>query len=132
MLDTAAGRVEFCAIERMRHGTCKLLRRIPWQLGVGVERDDIFHGGKNRGFANDPRKGIRATAQQCVQVCQLAALTLITHPRGLAGIPLPRPMKQEELVRAGASVLFVQCRDTLCRKLCEFLVCRQYLAGRIA
>ena len=42
--DTAHG-IEHRPVQRMRHRADKLSGGIAWQLGVGVERDDILDGG---------------------------------------------------------------------------------------
>jgi hypothetical protein len=71
------------------HGRDELPRRIPRQLGVGVEGDDVAHAGQPRGVADDRGETVAgAAAQERIEVGELAALSLAAHPAALLGFQL--------------------------------------------
>jgi hypothetical protein len=95
----------------MRQGRRELSRRIARQLRVGIERDNVFHARESCRIAHDEGEAIGCAAQERVQVCQLAALSLAAHPRALRRIPAARAMEEEERVAALARVPRIEVLD---------------------
>ena len=92
-----AGAIETRTVQRVCHHADELPRRVARQLRVGVERDHVLHVRQRRGVPDDEREGVRgAAAQEGIQVCELAALALVTHPDPLLRIPAPRAVKEKE------------------------------------
>jgi hypothetical protein len=94
----------------MRHGADKLPRGIARQLGIGVQGDDVLHvGSAVLSPTISEKASCAATAQQRVQIGQLAALALVTHPDALLlRIPAPRAMEEEkDVVLRGQSGLTI-------------------------
>ena len=92
-------------VERMRHRADQLSRRIARQLRIGVERDYVSDIGEHVDVAGDHREAIlRFAAQQCVELLELAALSLPTHPQLLVRVPSARPVEQEEDVAFGVGI----------------------------
>ena len=58
--DNPAHGIELRPVQRMGHRADELAGGIARQLGVGVERDDIFDGRQNRRCPRRSRKSIRA------------------------------------------------------------------------
>ena len=86
-------------VQRMRHRADQLPSRIARQLGVGVERDHVLDAGERRDIADDRREALRRAlfaGEKRVQVAELPALALVTHPQPLPRIPQARAMEQEE------------------------------------
>ena len=117
------------AVERVRHGSRQLARRVARQLRIGIEGDDVFHPGQHRGLAHHLREAmLRAAAQQGIELRLLAALALVAHPEALSGIPAARPVKQEE---AAAAVFAGQRLNALDGESFERRVLRQRFRLRI-
>ena len=130
------GRVVARAIERVRHGAGKLPCGVARQQRVSVERNHVLDLRQCARLAYDPGKLLRpATAQDCIERRQLAALALVTHPETLSRIPAARPVKQEEMVgsvtRIGAPVLQIQSRDKLLGPPQQRVIRWQRFADRI-
>jgi hypothetical protein len=105
---------------------CQLADQAPHGLArqsrVGVERDDIAHAGRNRGWltvcANKGR--IPRAAQQLVQLMELAALALPSHPLALSFAPHATAMEEVEAATfGGRSMHAIQSCDALSRDLQE-------------
>ena len=97
----------------MGHRSDELPGGIARQLRVGVERDDVFDRWKNRGLPDDLGKTFRATAaEQGVELHELSALALVTHPEAFACVPAARPMKQEKEIVPVGCVFAVQHFDS--------------------
>ncbi|MBK7332823.1 MAG: hypothetical protein IPI87_10830 [Betaproteobacteria bacterium] len=114
------GGAEARAVQRMRHRSNHLPRRIPRQLRVGVQRDHVLHVREHPRVAHDEREALAcAAAQERVQVAELAALALVAHPQALLRIPPARAMKEEEGIadrtvlgrERRMTVLPVECLD---------------------
>ena len=78
-----------------------------------VQRDDETNLRQDRQVANFHRETIVFAAQQLVQVHQLAALALPTHPHSLARVVNPVAMEEKKRSRSLAGVLFVQLAHQL-------------------
>jgi len=116
--DPSQVRVVNRPVEGVDHGADELARRVPGQLGVRVQGDDVFHAGQRRRPAYHQREAVTvaivfAFAQQSVQVRQLAALALVAHPEAVVGVPSARAVEQEEDIAAAVRVLGVQGLDAL-------------------
>ncbi len=97
--NNSAHGIEPRPVQRMRQRSDKLTGGIARQLGVGVERDDIFDGGQNCGLADDLGKAFPTTAaEKGVKFRELSALAFVTHPQAFSGVPAARAMKQEKKV----------------------------------
>ncbi len=86
--------VEARTAERMRHRTDHLRGRSARQIGVGVERDDIPDAARRRHLPDNRReRRLRLTAQEGVELLELAALALVAHPEAIIGVPYPGPVQ---------------------------------------
>jgi hypothetical protein len=86
--DAAERGVVARAIERVRDRGGKRASGVAWQLRVGVERDHVLHAGQNFDRPDDGREPGTIAAQRRVELLELAALALPSHPRAFARIPL--------------------------------------------
>ena len=125
------------AIQRVRHGADEFARRIARQLRIGVQRYHVFNGREDRAIPDDERKAVPgATAQQRIQVGELAALALVTHPQPVLGVPAPRAMEEEEEVIPDAApvsaVLLVQLADPLARQFQQRCVLGERFLASVA
>jgi hypothetical protein len=85
------------AIERVCHRAHKGGRRRPWEYGVGVQRDDVAHIAQRPRVARHHRERVAGSAAQiAVELRQLAALSLPSHPRALGRVPEARPVEQKK------------------------------------
>src|SRR5262245_17032652 len=133
--DAADPRVEVRAVERMRQGADEAAGPAAWQAGVGIERDDV-PDGVGDGWRVPARRyegRIRRAAEKTVQLVQLPALALPTHPPTLALVPRALPMEQEEPFAAtrGATMLVVEAGDARYRCGEEAIVTRHRPRRRI-
>ena len=132
LADPLPVRVVARPIQRVRHGAHQFPRRVARQLGIGVQGNDVLHVRQERRIPDDPRKTLLIiAAQQRVQIRQLAALALVTHPNLFLRIPAARAMEQEERVAPVAWVLFVQRFDPLRRQLHQRCILRQRFLLRV-
>ena len=106
------GAVNRRPIEWMRHYSDHLGRGVARQLRVGIQCDHVADRVQPRHVAGDGLKPVALAEQQLVQIVQLAALALITHPLSLARIPSPRPMEKVKGARLAVSVALVQMMNT--------------------
>ncbi len=112
--DPLPGRVVDRTVQRVRHGADELARGVARQLRVRIQGDHVFHAGQHRGGSDHQGESVAAALpQQAVQVRQLAALALVTHPDPVMGVPAARAMEQEEDVVPTLRVLRVQGVDPL-------------------
>ena len=87
------------AVQRMRHRAHQLPRRVARQLGIGIERDHVFRAHQRTGIADHGQKPLPRIAlaqQQRIEVGELAALALVSHPHALTRIPSARAMQEVE------------------------------------
>ena len=85
------------------------------------------------GVADDEReRACRSAAQQEVQILELAALALVTHPHPIPRVPAARPMKQKKAARCAPRILLVQRLDALAGERQQSFVVGQRLFGRVA
>ncbi len=103
------------------------------EAGVAVERDAVAHLGQDREVADlDAEAGVGGAAQQAVELLDLAALALPSHPAAFGVVPLPQPVKQEEAIRPPVAVLAVERVDARPRRLEDLGVARQGFGGGVA
>ncbi len=132
-------------IQRVCHGADELPRRIARKLRIRVQGDDVLHVGQDSSVADDERKAAvgnsassiaLAAAQQRVQVRQLAALALVTHPDPFLRVPPPRAMEEEEIVAPGfalsIAIFLVQLFDPRLRQPYQRPVLRERFLVRVA
>ena len=116
-------------IERVGERAHERCRRIRRQHGIGVERDDVPHVAELRRVAADGRKGVRRPAtQEPVEVPQLAALALPSHPDALPLVPAAGSVQQVELVRR---VPVVEGTHPFQRRPDDLVVLGLLLRGRV-
>src|SRR5271156_3576424 len=96
--DATKVRVEAGSIQRMRHLADHLARSSARQTRVGVKRDHVAHavGDFRRAPVLAKKGGGGRAAQQTIQLVQLAALALPSHPAAFGFIPDAPAMKQDE------------------------------------
>src|SRR5260370_22417312 len=82
----------------MRHLADQPLRRTARHPGVRREGDYVANAGRHRrGTAIDcDEAGVSRAADQWIQLMQLAALALPSHPLPFRRVPHSSPMKQEK------------------------------------
>ena len=106
-LDHSPGqRIECRLIERMGDRPDQLPDSAAWQSRVGVERHHVAHIGRRRRRGPPSRQdaGRRRPAEQGVQLLELAALALPSHPPALGLVPHTPSMKQQEPRPAAGSL----------------------------
>ena len=100
-------------VERVRHGAHELPCRIARQLRVRVQSNHVPDFRKDRRRADDAGKAVPiAVAQQRVQVRELAALALLSHPQACSRIPTTGAVQQVEHAgprRVAGFALIVRC-----------------------
>ena len=97
--DATTGRIVHRAIQWMRERTDQRRRRLRWQQRIGIECDDEAHLTDGRDVADDRRERfLRAAAQEAVELRELPALALPSHPHALLRIPAAGAMEQIERV----------------------------------
>ena len=73
--------------------------RVAQQPRIGIQRhDEPDPGGQGWRARIGHEGGIRRPPQQAVQLCQLAALALPSHPAPLHGVPQPAAVQQQKTV----------------------------------
>ena len=93
--------------------------RIPQQLCICIERDDVPNPHKDVCSADDLRKPVLPAPQQRVEVGELAALSLMPHPDSLLGIPASRPVQEVEDIGPHVGVPRVELHDAGAHQLDE-------------
>ena len=107
-------RIDDRLIQRMGDRSHHAVRRAPGQFGIGVERNHEADLGKNREIADLHRKTVVLAAQELIQIEQLAALALPSHPSFFARVVDPVAMEKKErahilsrnIVRLSSSISF--------------------------
>ena len=98
--DNISPRIDVSPIEQMGQNADHLPRRIARQQGVSVQRNDEFCVVEDRDLTDDGRERFgRSMNQQGIEICQFPTFPLVSHPDLILGIPIPRPMQQEEDIR---------------------------------
>ena len=120
-------------VQRVRHGPDERSCGVARQLGVRIQGDDVAHPGEDGGVADHQGETPAvALPQQGVEVRELAALALVTHPDAVVGVPAARAMEQKEDVAPAAGVARIQTLDALPGQGQQGGVLRQRLLGRVA
>ena len=120
-------------IERVRHGTHKLPRRIACQYRIGIQGDHVLHARQDRGITDDESEAITGpSAQKPIQIRKLAALSLVSHPDPVLRIPSSRAMKQEEGIAVRTPVLLVKVLNSLLGQPQQRPVLRQRFLDGVA
>jgi ABC-type uncharacterized transport system substrate-binding protein len=107
-------------------------RRVPGQLRIGIQGNDIFDRDED-GRVADPLGKRRSTiaSQQRIELFQFAALALIAHPHAFIRVPYPRPVKQIKNARSVIPISRVKSFDGRTGKREQVLVARLRLLGRV-
>ena len=123
-------RVEARPVQRVRQRADHRPARLERQLRIAVERDDVFHRRQQAEIAELHRvAGVGGAAQQLVELVQLAALPLPSHPAPFAGVVGARAVEQEEAIGAVARV---EDLDARLRRSQQRRVFRRLALGRVA
>ncbi len=97
--DAPAHRVPHRAIQWMRDRADEQRCRAGRQHGVRVERDDVAHLAERRRVADNGGERVGGAGQhEAVELPELAALALPSHPRTLLWIPASGAVEQKERV----------------------------------
>jgi len=115
--DPTRFRIKAGPVERMRHRPDELSCGVARQGGIGVKGDDVADRGGVGRLTDDGRKGIARTAAEIlVELLELAALALVSHPAFFMRIPEARAMEEMENGRTAPTVAGIELRDALARK----------------
>ena len=130
--DTARG-IELRPVQWVLHGRHELARAVARQFGIGIQGDHIPDIGQHRCRPHHQREAAAGVAaQERVQVAQLAALALVTHPDRVVRIPAPRPVKQVKAVTDRRRILEVEADNRRARQLQQGCVAYLGFRRRIA
>ena len=131
--DAAHARVERRPVEGMGHGADQTVDGASGQMRVGVEGDHVADGGGHVGPPGEERRVV-PPAQEMVQLVELPALALPTHPLAFRLIPDTSPMQYEEALTGVGSttVAAVEARHPVDRCREEPIIFRHGLGGRVA
>src|SRR4051812_18411918 len=125
--DTSDGWVVRRPVQGMADDADEDARRVTRQPGVAVERDAIPDLRQNRPVADrQDETGIGRAAEEPVELLDLAALALPSHPEALAFVPLAQAMEQEEAIRIAVTVLRVEGGDAVGRGSENLRVAREH------
>src|SRR4029453_11649413 len=115
--DLATSGFEARPVEGMRHRADEPLDGAAGQSSVGIEGDDVANPGRHDG-ARGHDGGVRRPTQEAIQLVELAALSLPSHPRLLAVVPEPPPVEEKESDTAlgRGAVTAIQTLDTVARR----------------
>jgi hypothetical protein len=103
-----AGGIEPRADERMTQRPDHPARRVERELRVGIQRDHVLERRQQGAVAlHDREARVACAAQQPVQLGQLAALALPSHPAPLGFVPTAFALQEEEPVGAVPCVQLV-------------------------
>ena len=89
----------------------QLPRRVARQAGVGVERDAVADLRQDGQVADLDGGRVRRAAQQAIELLDLAALALPSHPAAFLAIPLPGAVEEIEAVAVPVAVARVERLD---------------------
>ena len=140
--DPVRGRIELGAVERVGERPGQLLRRVARQIGVGVEHDDETDRGEKlavadvqlelpTGHVGLPALGSRGAQDEPVELDQLAAFALPSHPAPFARIPASPSMQQLERASAVGAVSPVERGDAVDGAADQLVIRRQVLTIRV-
>ena len=87
------------------------VRRSSRQLGIGVERDHEAELGKNREIPDLHGKTVVLVQQELIEIEQLSALALPSHPSSLARVVDPVAMEKEKRAHTLSGVSFIEFTD---------------------
>src|SRR4029079_3831301 len=91
---------------------------VSWEARVAVEGDAVVDVRENGEIAPRHREaGVARAAEEPVELLDLAALALPSHPAALALVPQPLPVEQIEAVVPAAGVTLVERVDPFHRGL---------------
>ena len=125
--------VEPRTVQWMRHCSDQRARGIAWELGVGVERDDIFDGRQDGRVPHHFGKARAGTAaQERVELGELSPFAFVTHPQPFPRVPAARAMKQEKEGLVLGWILPVEHFHALPRPLQQHGISREHLRRRVA
>ena len=105
--------IEDGTVERMRHRANQRRCGVARQHGVGVKRDDVPHSVQPVCIALDRGKRLGPRAKhEAVELHELSALALPSHPDAVRGIAPARPQEQQER-RSGLALEHVELIERL-------------------
>ena len=108
MGDALLACIEMSMIEGVGHLANQATGGIPRQAGIRIQGDDIAHvPGESRGVVLLHHKGgIDGSAQQTIELVQLATLALPPHPAAFAGVEVAMTVKQKEAIPRWPRAIF--------------------------
>ena len=110
----------------------QLTRGVAGQTRVGVEREAVFDGRQERGVANFDREcRVARAAKKPVELLDLPAFALPSHPHVFARVPQASAMKQIKTVRVVRTEALVEHRHTSSRGLEQLHVVRHVRGRRV-
>ena len=119
----------------MGHGADQTVDDASGQMRVGVEGDHVADGGGHVGppAARREERRVVRPPQEAVQLVELPALALPSHPLAFRLIPDAPAMEQEEALAAvgRATVAAVEARDPVDGGREEPIILRHGLGGRV-
>src|SRR6185312_11967375 len=110
-------RVDDGGIKRMSHGSDHFGRGAARKLRIGIERNDEADVLNLRKVAHFYWEWIESVPQQLVEIEQLAALALPTHPRALLRIVNTMAVEEIKMAEIQTTVTLVQVVNQLPGKL---------------
>src|SRR6185312_595528 len=117
--DDAKFGVDDGAVERMRNCTNKSGGCARRKLRIRVERDNVTHGAQRIEIADLDGEGIEAALQIFVQVEELAALALPSHPNPLARVEDAMAMKKKKGAVLRIMVASIELSNEAARQINE-------------
>src|SRR4029453_15581040 len=96
--DALRARIEPRPIERVCHRADQSFDGSSWQPRVAVQRDDVADTGRRA--RRRQKRRVLSSPEQAVQLVELPALALPSHPRAFALVPEAPTMEQEESLTA--------------------------------
>src|SRR2546423_2121379 len=111
------------AIQRVRDGADEQLGRVARQYRIRIEGYDVANELQPARITDDCRECVAGVATQIfVELGELAALALPTHPHVLFWIPQSRAMKEKKHILISRPVLAIERFDAVCRCRQDFVV----------
>ena len=132
--DPAEGRIEDRLVQRVRHLADQPQGRVTRHPGVGIERQNVAHTGGHGWHMTLCRAvvGIIGTAQQTVELVQLAAFALPSHPNLFGGVVTAVTMQVQKAGTGGTrAVDLVQSGNLDVDQRDKWRILRHVLSGGV-
>src|SRR5579872_5473432 len=113
----------------MRQRADQTVSGVSGQLSIRIESNHIANLRQDRQIANLHRKTVGVVAEKPVQVKQLAAFSLPSHPSVLRGVVHAMTVKVEERAFVVVSIFFIQVPDERTAQLYQMIAFVKSLGG---